>query len=387
MKVVFIANSCEHVVRPLCDGLYKHYGEDFLFIETKALDKSRAGIGSEADRPYLFSAIDKFDEAKKICTEADVVIFGGVSTDYIEERIKNNKLTIYYSERLFKRGYWRYFNPITYKHVKERFVIPSKNSNFHLLCASSYASLDFSRVGAFKNKMYKWGYQIEVKEKNIEELMAQKPEDGLSFIWVGRLIKLKHCDDAIRMIKKLVDNNYPARLTVIGTGEEEANLRKLAENLGLSNNVEFKGICPIEKTRSEMDKANIFLFTSDFGEGWGATLNECMNSGCACIASHGAGSTYFLTEDGVDSMVYSSRNVNMMYDSAVRLIEDKELREKIGKNAYLKMYEKWNPTFSSQRMICLIEELLKKGDCTLYPDGPCSKAEVVKHNWYKKKVR
>ena len=387
MKVVFIANSCEHVVRPLCDGLYKHYGEDFLFIETKALDKRRAGIGSEAERPYLFSAIDNFDRAKELCTEADVVIFGGVSTDYIEGRIKNNKLTLYYSERLFKRGYWRYFNPITIKHVRERFVLPSKNSNFHLLCASSFAALDFNRVGAFKNKMYKWGYQIEVKEKNIEELMAQKPEDGLSFIWVGRLIKLKHCDDAIRMIKKLVDNNYPARLTVIGTGEEEANLKKLAESLGLSNNVEFKGICPIEKTRSEMDKANIFLFTSDFGEGWGATLNECMNSGCACIASHGAGSTYFLTEDGVDSMVYSSRNVNMMYDSAVRLIEDKELREKIGKNAYLKMYEKWNPAFSSQRMICLIDELMKKGDCTLYQDGPCSKAEVIKHNWYKKKVR
>lgn len=387
MKVVFIANSCEHVVRPLCDGLYKHYGEDFLFIETKALDSRRVGIGSEAERPYLFSGINRFDRAKEICTEADVVIFGGVSTSYIEERIKNNKLTLYYSERLFKKGYWRYWNPITRKHVKERFIVPSKNSNFHLLCASSFASLDFNRVGAFENKMYKWGYQIEIKKKNIEGLMAQKPQDGLSFIWVGRLVKLKHCEDAIRLVKKLVDNNYPARLTIIGTGDQESNLKKMVQRLGLSKNIEFKGICPIEETRREMDKANIFLFTSGFGEGWGATLNECMNSGCACIASHGAGSTYFLTEDGVDSMIYLSRNVKMMYDRAVRLIEDKKLREQIGRNAYRKMYEQWNPEISSQRMVRLIEELMINGDCTLFQDGPCSKAEVINHNWYKNKVK
>ena len=44
MKVVYIANTCEHVVRPLCDGLYSEYGEDFIFIETMELDKNRAGI-------------------------------------------------------------------------------------------------------------------------------------------------------------------------------------------------------------------------------------------------------------------------------------------------------------------------------------------------------
>ena len=385
MKVVFIANSCEHVVRPLCDGLYQKYKEEFLFIETKTLDKSRAGIGSEAKRPYLFSAIDKFVEAKEICSKADVVIFGGVSIAYIEERIKENKLTLYYSERLFKKGYWRYFNPITKKHVKERFIIPSNNTNFHLLCASSFAALDFNRIGAFENKMYKWGYQIEIKEKDIERLMGDKPQDGLSFIWVGRLVKLKHCEDAIKLISKLVKNGYPARLTIIGTGEQEGKLKRLVTRLKLTQNIVFKGVCPIEETRKEMDKANIFLFTSDFKEGWGATLNECMNSGCACIASHGAGATYFLTEDYNDAIVYKSRNIKMLYEKAEQLINDKELRETIGKNAYRKIYELWNPKYSSERMINLLEDLLSNGDCRIYKSGPCSKAEIIRHNWYKGK--
>ena len=383
MRVVYIANTCEHVVRPLCDGLYSEYGTDFIFIETMELDKNRAGIGCLETRPYIFNAIGKENEAKKMCSEADVVIFGGVPIKYIEDRIKNNKLTIYYSERMFKKGYYRYFNPITMYKVNKRFVKPSKNSNFHLLCASSYAALDFNRVGAFRNKMYKWGYQIAVYEKDIESLIAAKSSDGLDFIWVGRLVALKHCDDALRVIAMLKAEGYSPRLTVIGSGEEESNLKALVNELGINECISFKGTCKIDETRAQMDKANIFMFTSDFGEGWGATLNECMNSACACVASHAAGSTNFLINDGEDGMVYKSGDVNELYRKVKYLVDNKEVRERIARNAYSKMVTAWNPSESYKRMVKLIEALSEKGDCTLYESGPCSKAVPIKENWYK----
>lgn len=47
------------------------------------------------------------------------------------------------------------------------------------------------------------------------------------------------------------------------------------------------------EVRSYMEKADIYLFTSDFNEGWGAVLNESMNSGCAVVASHAIGSVPF----------------------------------------------------------------------------------------------
>ena len=252
MKVVYIANTCEHVVRPLCDGLYCEYGKDFAFIETMELDKNRVGIGCLETRPYIFNAIGKEDEAKKLCNDADVVIFGGAPLYYIEDRIIRNKLTIYYSERLFKKGFYRYFNPKTILKVRKRFVKPSKNSNFHLLCASSYAALDFNRVGAFRNKMYKWGYQIEIREQDIDALMNSKPEDGLEFVWVGRLVALKHCDDAIRVIGRLKNEGYKPRLTIIGSGEEEQDLKILIAKLGIEDCVHFKGTCKIDETRAEM---------------------------------------------------------------------------------------------------------------------------------------
>lgn len=383
MKVVYIANTCEHVVRPLCDGLYDEYGKDFVFIETMELDKNRAGIGCLEGREYIFSAIKKPEEAKKLCTEADVVIFGAAPLEYISERIKQNKLTIYYSERMFKKGYYRYFNPITMYKVHKRYVHPSRNSNFHLLCASSFAALDFYRVGAFRNRMYKWGYQISVYEKNIEDLLKGKAQDGLDFVWVGRLVGLKHCDDALRVIGRLKAEGYNPRITIIGAGEEEQRLKELVKCLDIEQNVNFKGTCKIDETRAQMDKANIFMFTSDFGEGWGATLNECMNSACACVANHAAGSTNFLIEDKKDGLIYKNGDMEALYQKVKFLVDNKVAREEIARNAYYKMIDEWNPAKSYKRMIALIDSLLKTGDCTLFERGPCSKAEVLKEDWYK----
>ena len=387
MKVVFLANACDHVIRPLCDSLYQQYGDEFMFIQTGKLVSDRKGIGSEEVRPYIFSAVGREEEARVICAEAQAVIFGGVPLEYIRERIEQNKLTLYYSERLFKKGYWRYAYPKTRKRVKERFIIPSKNSNFHLLCASSFAAWDFCRIGAFENKMYKYGYQIEVLEKDVDALMANKPQDGLSIIWVGRLVKVKNCDHAIKAVRKLVDDGLDVKLTIIGSGPEEAKLKKLASSLSLEDHVEFKGVCKIADTRQAMDQANIFLFTSDFGEGWGATLNECMNSGCACVASDVAGSTYFLVDDEKDALVYRSGDIDMLYKKTAELIRDKARREQIGRNAYAKMVNVWNPAESGKRVAALIDQLSANGDSDLFEQGPCSKAEVITADWYKTKQK
>ena len=55
-----------------------------------------------------------------------------------------------------------------------------------------------------------------------------------------------------------------------------------------------------------MEKTGIFLFTSDRQEGWGAVLNEAMNSGCAVVASHLIGAVPFLKKKKKNGLVYSS---------------------------------------------------------------------------------
>lgn len=381
MKIVYISNAYGHISGPLCDKLYEVYKDNFAYIATDELDSDRKAVGSGRSREYLIDGKADFDNAKSLCDRADIVIFGSAPVDYIEDRIKNNQTTIYYSERLFKNGYWRYFNPKTMWSVRKRFIVPSRNSHFFAICASSFAALDFHRIGAFRNKLYKWGYQPSVYQKDIDSLINSKPKEGLEFIWVGRLVKLKHCDDAIRVIKRLHDNMIPARMKIIGTGEEEANLKKLTKTLNLQDYVQFMGRCKIDETREMMDKANIFLFTSDEREGWGVTLNECMNSGVACVANHMAGATYFMAKHGENCFVYENGNTDQLFYYADMLVKDAGLREKIGKNAYIDVMHTWNTDVTYKRFITMMENLHEKGTCDEYADGPCSRAEVVTSKW------
>lgn len=96
------------------------------------------------------------------------------------------------------------------------------------------------------------------------------------------------------------------------------------------------------EVRKYMEKANIFLFTSNYEEGWGAVLNEAMNSGCAVVASHAIGSVPFLINDGVNGYIYKNGNKKELCKLVEMLALSKELREKIGVEAYKTLYNTWS---------------------------------------------
>ena len=81
------------------------------------------------------------------------------------------------------------------------------------------------------------------------------------------------------------------------------------------------GAMPPEEVRRHMEKADIYLFTSDFNEGWGAVLNESMNSGCAVVASHAIGSVPFLIKNGENGLIYENGNQLDLEKQVLRLLE------------------------------------------------------------------
>ena len=134
---------------------------------------------------------------------------------------------------------------------------------------------------------------------------------------------------------------------------------------------------------SDMEEAGIYLFTSDRREGWGAVLNESMNSGCAVIASHAIGSTPYLIEDNVNGLIYRSGDVDMLYKKIKCLLDDHSKQERLGREAYKTMVEEWNASVATERLVTLSKSILsgeKYPD--LYSSGPCSKAEIIKDDWY-----
>lgn len=202
---------------------------------------------------------------------------------------------------------------------------------------------DFSLIGAYPDKKYVWGYFPECRQYDIDELMSKKrASEKTEILWSGRMIDWKHPEDAIEAVASLKKQGIPFHLTMVGGGVMEDVLKQTVKEKGLSEDVEFTGFLKPEEVRSRMEKADIYLFTSDQREGWGAVLNESMNSGCCVIASSAIGAVPFMLDHCVNGLVYKSGRVRELAFFLSKAAESRSLREKLGKNAYVTIRDVWN---------------------------------------------
>ena len=179
------------------------------------------------------------------------------------------------------------------------------------------------------------------------------------------------------LAKRLKDKGYRFVLDMYGSGVELVHTRNLASELGVLDVVSFLGNLPNDEILKQMRRHEVFLFTSDKNEGWGAVLNEAMSNGCAVVASNMIGSVPFLIEDGVNGLVFKSEDLDSLETKVVSLLDGAELRQDIAKNAIQTMRTLWSPANAAKQFLQLIAAI-QAGDNNLIPiQGPCSKAKPI----------
>lgn len=389
MKITFFSNFLNHHEIPLCDALFKLPGVQFYFVQTEPMHEERVLMGWNPDTnkyPYLilsYKNTETYNECLKLGSESDVVIFGSAPYKFIAHRVKNNTLTFYYAERLFRKSFLRAFYPPSSIKIFNRFIRPGWNSKFYMLCASGYTSYDISRIHTFKDRCFRWGHFPEFIEYDIDKLILDKQSDIIELLWVGRFIDLKHPDHPIIIAKKLKQENIKFKLNIIGTGELENELKKLIANNNLNNCVELIGSMEPNQVRRYMENANIYLFTSDFGEGWGAVLYEAMNSGCAVVASHAIGAVPLMLEHNKNGLIYKNGDLDDLYRKVKELIENKRTREYLGINAYKSIKENWNGEVAAKRLYNFAHNVLHSENHSDNEVGVMSLAPKLKNSWFK----
>jgi glycosyltransferase involved in cell wall biosynthesis len=104
--------------------------------------------------------------------------------------------------------------------------------------------------------------------------LPDKPLDlPLRLIVVSRLAPNKRIDHAIRTIKSLAALGVAARLTIVGGGEVEGELRQLVKDLQLSDRVTFAGPLSEAEKDQRLRDAHFLVHTS-LREGWGLNVVE-----------------------------------------------------------------------------------------------------------------
>ncbi|MAG60031.1 glycosyl transferase [Candidatus Woesebacteria bacterium] len=148
-------------------------------------------------------------------------------------------------------------------------------------------------------------------------------------IFLGRLVKTKGIEDAIRAFAQIKGELPKAKMWIVGKGEGgyTNKLKDMVKSLKLENNVEFKGfVSETEKFRL-LARAHIILVPSAH-EGWGLIVPEANIVGTPAIVYNVHG-LRDVTKDGVNGIVVKKNNADSLAKESIKMLRDRKRYEQI----------------------------------------------------------
>lgn len=387
MKAAFVSNYINHHQIPFCSAMYGLLEGQFTFIQTERMEEHRVKMGwNAADQPeYVRCFYEEPEACRLLILDCDMVLFGGTDDEsYIKERLSAGKPVIRMSERLYKTGQWKAVSP---RGLRKKYEDHTRyrRAQVYLLCSGAYVPSDFHIIRAYPDKMFRWGYFPETKKYELEGLLAAKGygggQDGERkpyLLWAARMIDWKHPELAMETARYLNEKGLDFHMDIIGDGEMRKNMEELLRRYNLSGKVSLLGYQAPEDVRRYMERADIFLFTSDRQEGWGAVANEAMNSGCALVADHMIGAAPYLIQNGHNGFLYRDGKKEQLFARAEQLVRDRELCRRLGENAYRTITELWNAENAAGQLYRLIQSILGGEKISPPKEGPCSRAPLIR---------
>jgi D-inositol-3-phosphate glycosyltransferase len=171
------------------------------------------------------------------------------------------------------------------------------------------------------------------------------PAKGCMFLYVGRIEPLKGIDTLIEslsvMKRKGFLDLFPVCLAIIGgdpdvsdeqMSAEMERLQALGESLGIDDLIMFLGRQDQDTLQYYYSAAEVVVVPSHY-ESFGMVALESMACGTPVVASE-TGGLAFLVKDGVTGFHVPTADSDALAERLIELMEDSELREKLGKQAF-----------------------------------------------------
>ncbi|MGQ8337731.1 glycosyltransferase [Sunxiuqinia sp. A32] len=166
-----------------------------------------------------------------------------------------------------------------------------------------------------------------IQNKLNEDLTIQLPKNKINLLAAGRLTYQKGFDLLIQEFSEMDNNNL--NLTILGEGEDEANLKHQVKDLGLEDKITFTGNVP--NPYLYMQKSDVFILSSRF-EGFPNVLLESLACGCPILANNCPGGINEIVKDGINGFIFSFKDSNLIEKMSL-LIESGLMQYRLPENA------------------------------------------------------
>ncbi len=158
--------------------------------------------------------------------------------------------------------------------LSRRLVLWCLNHANEVICLTHYLLDNLKKAGLKRKdvKIIPWGIDTSLFAYNEKSL-----SHPVKFLHIANLSPVKDQTTLLKAFKIIIDQ-VPSHLTIIGEGSAEQVIKKLACNLNMEDKITFKGIMPYEDLASHYHQADVLLHTS-LSEGQSEVVTEAMSCG------------------------------------------------------------------------------------------------------------
>jgi glycosyltransferase involved in cell wall biosynthesis len=237
---------------------------------------------------------------------------------------------------------------------------------------------------------------------------GSREEKSLEILMVSRLSKKKGHLEALAALAGLPEEVAEWRLSIVGSGPEEAAIRTQVRERGLEGKVDFKGNLPIEDVRQLMAESDILLhpsLTPEDGdrEGIPNAVMEGQATGLPVVSTRHGGIPE-LVLDGETGLLVGERQTEALSEALRQLLASKERRLRMGAagrerivsefsleqqaRRYLEIYHELSGRFSRDgtalekiQITAPVPAMLRASESEIIADGTYSLSEVLEHRF------
>lgn len=246
---------------------------------------------------------------------------GNVSNLIIKELIKNN---IKYNVEVVGDA-WEVFSSGSIQHPLRIFFKYKGYYDLKKNVANAMAAIYVTKDTLQKRyPVSEKAYQINASDVNISinpdfnESKKHAVKEYFEIISVGSLEQMYKAPDVLlKAIAILKNKSVLCNLTWLGEGKFMEKMKQLAEELGLSENVNFLGNVSLNKVHKNLQKADLFVLVSRT-EGMPRAIIEAMSHGLPCIGSNVGGIPELLEKE----VIVEKNNPEMLADLIGKFISD-----------------------------------------------------------------
>lgn len=207
-----------------------------------------------------------------------------------------------------------------------------------VLYLNNKAKKNLLDAGVDKNKLKwcmwgTWGI-------NINEFTPKKnglePNFGRAILFVGRLEEHKGIHYLLPAFKKVKEKIKNVKLVIIGDGSLNNEMKKHVKDNGLENDVAFLGVIKNKDMPKYFRAVDLTIVpsitTKKFEEQVGMANIQSMACGVPVVSTYCGGIPEYVKHNETGILV-PERDVDSLAGAITKLLEENELRKKLGKNA------------------------------------------------------